>query len=188
MMSIARQHDNDGLSATAFDLAAINPKMAGTLYVSSCPGFSKVDGATESRKAAHLAFLFDQGIHLVVSLTPDDERESLGVADMPARIQHAGIDWIEAPVVNFGTPEKDQMDAFTAMINAASARLGLGGNVLVHCRGGTGRAGKVAAIILMRGGMDADTAITTLRDHRQGCVQTQDQEDFVRAYDGHLGS
>ena len=186
-MPLATQHDTDGLSATAFDLGLIQSGMSGTLYVSSCPGFSKVDGATETRKAAHLAFLFDQGIHLVISLTPDDERESLGVSDMPTRIQNAGIDWIEAPVVNFGTPDQDQMTAFTNMITEASGRLADGGNVLIHCRGGTGRAGKAAAIILMGGDMDADLAITTLREHRAGCVQTQDQEDFVRAYDGHLG-
>ena len=210
-MPLATQYDVDGLSATAFDLAEIQPdvtqsdnpstampsnsmpsnsmpsnSMMGKLYVSSYPGFSKVDGATEDRKIAHLAFLFDQGIHLVISLTPQDEREKLGAADMPARIQSAGIDWMEVPVVNYGTPDQDQMHAFMTMIDQASARLAHGQKVLVHCRGGTGRAGKVAAIILMGGGMSADLAISTLRDHRAGCVQTQEQEDFVRAYDGHL--
>ena len=185
-MSIATQHNIDGLSATAFDLNAISTTMSGTLYVSSCPGFSKVDGANEDRKAAHLAFLFDQGIHLVISLTPEDERANLGVADMPDRIKGAGINWIEAPVANFGTPDHTQMDAFMAMITAASSRLKDGQKILIHCRGGTGRAGKAAAIILMGGGMSADLAISTLRDHRAGCVQTPEQEDFVRAYDGNL--
>ncbi len=185
-MPISIQHTVDGLDATQFDLASINDGMSGQLYVSSCPGFSKVDGATEDRKSAHLAFLFDQGINLVISLTPEDERENLGVADMPQRMQQAGIDWREVPVVNFGTPEQDQMQQFMDMINDAATRLASGQKILVHCRGGTGRAGKVAAIILMGGGMLADTAITTLRDHRAGCVQTAEQEDFVRAYDGHL--
>ena len=185
-MPIATLHETDGLSATAFDLQSINDNMTGTLYVSSCPGFSKTDGANEERKAAHLAFLFDQGIHLVISLTPEDERSTLGVADMPERIKTAGIDWIEAPVVNFGTPDQDQMAQFKTMITAASSRLQSGQKVLIHCRGGTGRAGKAAAIILMGGGMSADLAISTLRDHRAGCVQTPEQEDFVRAYDGNL--
>ena len=180
------QHDRDGLSATSFDLSALTGQMNGTLIVSSCPGFSKVDGANEDRKAEHLAFLFDQGINLVISLTPEDERSALGVADMPERIQTAGMDWIEAPVVNFGTPDEDGMQPFQAMIDEASSRLQSGQKVLIHCRGGTGRAGKAAAIILMRGGMPADLAISTLRDHRAGCVQTPEQEEFVRAYDGNL--
>jgi len=180
------QHDRDGLSATSFDLSAFTDQMDGTLYISSCPGFSKVDGANEERKAEHLAFLFDQGINLVISLTPEDERSTLGVADMPHRIQTAGMDWIEAPVVNFGTPDEDGMQPFKAMITEASSRLQSGQKVLIHCRGGTGRAGKAAAIILMRGGMPADLAISTLREHRAGCVQTPEQEEFVRAYDGNL--
>ena len=55
-MPIATLHETDGLSATAFDLQSISDNMKGTLYVSSCPGFSKTDGANEERKAAHLAF------------------------------------------------------------------------------------------------------------------------------------
>ena len=106
-MCVATQYDIDGLSVTAFDLAVVKSGMAGTLYVSSCPGFSKTDGASEDRKASHLAFLFDRGIHLVISLTPGDERETLDVADMPARIQTAGIDWMDVPIVNFGTPEQE---------------------------------------------------------------------------------
>jgi protein-tyrosine phosphatase len=185
-MAISTHHDIDGLSATAFDLKEVDGRMDGILYLSSCPGFSAVDGASESRKAAHLAFLFDQGIRQVITLTPADEREKLGVADMPERIAQAGINWLEVPVVNFGTPEEDQMQRFTRMINDTSSRLESGQKVLVHCRGGTGRAGKVAAILLMRCGMSADAAITTLREHREGCIETPKQEDFVRAYDGNI--
>jgi protein-tyrosine phosphatase len=185
-MAIATQHDVDGLTATAFDLNAIDGRMDGYLYLSSCPGYSEVDGAGEDRKAAHLAFLFDEGIHQVVTLTPEDERRKLGVADMPQRIIGAGCDWLEVPVVNFGTPEKGEMRRFTDMIDDASQRLKAGQKVLVHCRGGIGRAGKVGALLMMRGGMEADLAISTLRKHRPGCVQTAKQEDFVRAYDGNL--
>jgi protein-tyrosine phosphatase len=185
-MAISTHHDIDGLSATGFDLKEVDSRMNGILYLSSCPGFSPVDGATESRKAAHLAFLFDQGIRQVITLTPEDERDKLGVADMPGRIAGAGIDWVEVPVVDFGTPDTGEMQRFISMIDDASSRLREGQKVLVHCRGGVGRAGKVAAILMMRGGMTADTAIATLRAHRMGCIETQRQEEFVRAYDGNL--
>lgn len=181
-MTSSELHLIDGLSATEVVLSTVQDGLNGTLYVSSCPGFAKDDDPNEARKQAHLDFLSHQGIELVVALTPDDELERLGLADMPGRIQAAGIDWINAPVVDRSTPDTDQLSLYIAAMDRAASVLEADGKVLVHCRGGTGRAGKTAAIMLMRYGMDGDEAITLMRSRRKGCVETPEQEDFVRAY------
>ncbi|MCE2516492.1 MAG: dual specificity protein phosphatase family protein [Alphaproteobacteria bacterium] len=181
-MTSSDLHLIDGLSATEVALSTVEDGLTGTLYVSSCPGFAKDDEPNEARKQAHLDFLTDQGIELVVALTPDDELERLGVGDMPRRIMDAGINWVQAPVVDRSTPDTDQLALYIAAMDRVAKVLEADGKALVHCRGGTGRAGKTAAIMLMRYGMEADDAITLMRSRRNGCVETPEQEAFVRAY------
>lgn len=181
-MPTAPLHLVNGLSATELVMNSFKPELKGTLYVSSCPGFSKDDDPNEARKLEHLAFLENQDISLVVALTPDDELERLGVGDMPQRIKDLGIDWVHAPVVDRSTPDHDQLGRYMAAIDNVAEILGNNGKVLVHCRGGTGRAGKTAAIMLMRYGFKAEDAISLMRECRDGCVETPEQEQFVLAY------
>ena len=152
------------------------------MTISSCPGYCKENGTSNERQAIHLDVLQSLGIDQVVALTPDDELDRLGLADMPQRIMDSGIAWRQVPVVNFSTPEADQLDAFMAAMAEVKSQLDQGQHILVHCRGGTGRAGKVAAVMLIHYGIAADDAITMIRQQREGCIQTEEQEQFVRDY------
>ena len=172
----------DGLSYTTLDLSQTSHPPKGTLTISSCPGLCKENGTSEERQMAHLQTLQEIAVDHVVALTPNDELEQLGVAAMPLRIAAAGIDWRQVPVVNYATPDADGLDDFMDAMAAVKSRLDDGQHILVHCRGGTGRAGKVAAVMLIHYGVHPEDAITMIRDQRQGCIQTEDQEQFVRDY------
>ena len=55
--------------------------------------------------------------------------------------------------------------------------------MLVHCVGGLGRSGMVAASWLRSRGASADEALASVREARgPRAVETAIQEDFVRAY------
>jgi ADP-ribosyl-[dinitrogen reductase] hydrolase len=59
-----------------------------------------------------------------------------------------------------------------------------GKNVVVHCRGGLGRTGTVAACVLVAlGRHTAEDAIETVRKARRGTIQTNEQEGFVRRFE-----
>ena len=152
------------------------------MTISSCPGYCKENGTSDERQSTHLDVMQSLGVGQVVALTPDDELDRLGLADMPRRIIDSGIAWLQVPVVNFSTPEADQLDAFMAAMAEVKAKLDQGQHILVHCRGGTGRAGKVAAVMLIHYGIAPDDAITMIRQQREGCIQTEEQEQFVRDY------
>ena len=152
------------------------------MTISSCPGYCKENGTSDERQSTHLDVMQSLGVGQVVALTPDDELDRLGLADMPRRIIDSGIAWLQVPVVNFSTPEADQLDAFMAAMAEVKAKVDQGQHILVHCRGGTGRAGKVAAVMLIHYGIAPDDAITMIRQQREGCIQTEEQEQFVRDY------
>ena len=172
----------DGFSLTTLDLSAASNPPSGKLTIASCPGLCKDQGSSEERQIHHLDILKDRGVDMVVSLTPDDELERLGVAAMPQRIQDAGMDWTQVAVVNFSTPDQDRLSQFMDVMGAVKSRLDQGDHILVHCQGGRGRAGKTAAVMLIHYGLDPDQAISLIRDQREGCIQTPEQEAFVRDY------
>jgi ADP-ribosyl-[dinitrogen reductase] hydrolase len=52
-------------------------------------------------------------------------------------------------------------------------------DVLVHCRGGLGRAGTIAARLLVELGMEPIKAIASVRAVRPGAIETTEQEKFI---------
>ena len=57
-----------------------------------------------------------------------------------------------------------------------------GKNILLHCWGGKGRAGTVAAILLIEFGENKNEAINIVRAKRKGAIESTKQEEFVLNY------
>ena len=72
-------------------------------------------------------------------------------------------------------------NAFAALAEEIRLRMLLrsGRDVLVHCRGGLGRAGTIAARLLIDLGMEPATAIRQVRAVRPGAIETLEQEKNV---------
>ncbi len=60
-----------------------------------------------------------------------------------------------------------------------STLLRKGRDVLVHCKGGLGRAGTIAARLLIELGMEPATAIDRVRAVRPGAIETPEQKQYV---------
>ena len=57
-----------------------------------------------------------------------------------------------------------------------------GKNIILHCRGGKGRAGTIAAILLVEFSYSKQEAIDLVRARRKGAIESKAQEDFIFAY------
>ena len=57
--------------------------------------------------------------------------------------------------------------------------LSQGGRVLLHCRGGIGRTGTIAARLLVEFGASPEEAIRMVRRARPGTIETPAQEAYV---------
>ena len=122
------------------------------------------------------------GTELLVSLMQGFEYEELGIADLDARASAHGIRVRRFPIPDMDTPDEADAPAFAALIDEVRSELASGRTVTVHCRGGLGRSGLVAACVLVRSGMAPDAAIAHVRAHRKGAVETHGQEAYVRGY------
>lgn len=120
--------------------------------------------------------------NVLVSLMQVHEHDEVEIRDLYAAVERHGMRSVPFEVVDGSVPDPDDRHAFSALIEDLYAELAAGRNVTVHCKGGLGRSGMVAACVLVRAGVDPDAAIDVVRSHRRGSIQTFSQEEYVRDF------
>jgi protein-tyrosine phosphatase len=92
------------------------------------------------------------------------------------------MSWAHLPIRDVDVPASPFLSGWPAILAELISRLDAGERVIVHCRGGLGRAGLVAAILLIETGLEAEVAIRMVRAARPGAIETAAQERYVLAY------
>ena len=115
----------------------------------------------------------------VVTLIEDQEFDMLGVQHLGKQVGARGIAWHHLPIVDVAPPDSRFENGWLLSGPRLHALLRDGGRVLVHCRGGLGRAGTVAARLLVEFGVSTKDAVEQVRRARPGAVQTQQQLQYV---------
>ena len=91
----------------------------------------------------------------------------------------AGSGGLIHPVVDETAPTQAQVDEFVALVDEM---LDQGQPVLVHCRGGYGRAGTMLACYLVSRGRGAEEALTEVRARCPGSIVPRVQQACVVKY------
>lgn len=161
------------------------PVRNGLVGLTFCPGKQgrSVHGAPWARDLdTDLRALRDWGASLVLTLIEEHEFQFLDVPDLGKRVVQHGMRWVHLPIRDVDVPASPFEAGWPAARDDLLSRLGEGERIVVHCRGGLGRAGLVTALILIENGVPADAAIRTVREARPGAIETPAQERYVRAY------
>lgn len=149
----------------------------GRVALSSCPGRTEVSGDVEE----DIAWIQSVGIGLVVSLVSDAEMAMYGVLGLRSALRMAGLRSVQYAIEDKQPPT--DLRATLLLCRSLLRSLGEGENILLHCIGGWGRSGTIAACLLVHQGFDADTAVALVRQARSPyCVETNRQFAFVRRY------
>ena len=115
-----------------------------------------------------LKSLRDQGFVAIICLLEDEQEEPLySVVDAQA-IEYS---WSSIPVRDFAAPTLEQLDQFLRLVEDERMR----GKVLVHCQGGLGRTGTMAAAYWIARGLSAEEAIERVRRRREGAIESSAQ-------------
>ena len=155
----------------------------GRIGITFCPGkhdrFAHT-GAWERDLGIDLDVIVNWGANLVLTLVEPAELAALKVPQLGHEIRQRGITWVHLPIADYSVPTKtfeQQWDTHGLEIRAL---LRNGGDVLVHCKGGLGRAGMMAARLLAELGMPPEEAIHAVRHVRKGAIETPAQLALVK--------
>lgn len=158
------------------------PCGAGSLGLTFCPGkkgASVYGPAWDRDLGLDLAAVREWGAKTVVTLMEAHELEMLKVPDLGTQTEALGMEWFCLPIVDVNVPDERFEQRWTYYGHLLRSRLRDGHKIVLHCRGGRGRTGLIAARLLVEFGCDPDEAIRTVRKVRDGAIETWHQEENV---------
>lgn len=163
----------------------IVPGCKGAIGITICPG--KVDrysktGVWERNLDADMHVLQCWETSCLVTLMEDGEFDQLGVRQLPYKAMELGFTWFHIPIRDVSIPDFRFHERWSGIGLRLMNVLIDGGRVVIHCRGGLGRSGIVAALMLIEAGMESRDAVVAVREARPGAIETIQQEAYVRGY------
>ncbi|SPO31209.1 uncharacterized protein UTRI_05991_B [Ustilago trichophora] len=156
-LTLTSADDADGKDGMG---SSITGPSIGNLLLSSCPGKKvRLSGPVRGRGAIcrdlglDLSRIFSIGVRAVVCCLNDEELSYLGApwSEYEREADRLGLDIYRLPMAEgFAPTNVQEMDAaMTSIVTDCTMK---GTNVLVHCRGGVGRAGLIACSWLLKMG------------------------------------
>lgn len=120
-------------------------------------------------------------VDALVGLLSDRELAALDLADYVARVTERGFALHRLAIRDGDVPSS--VGVVRRLLAGVLPRVRRGERVVVHCRGGLGRAGTVAGCLLVELGLSSADALRALeaRDPRR-CPENAAQREFIRRY------
>ena len=146
------------------------------LGVSQFPGKNLQNIFDLSSFSKDLQIIKKQKVKIVVSLLPDNEKNKLGLDDLIWSKEE--VEYIQFPINDFSVPPKKKFNELKKLISFIKKNLMLSKHVLIHCNGGKGRSGMIAALVLKA--MKEKDPIKKVREKVIGSIETEEQEIFVK--------
>ncbi len=115
--------------------------------------------------------LYSRGYKSIISLLYDNERHNYDKEEAVT----LGFLIYSIPIEDFHEPEITQFMDFYDKLHQAQKR----GKVLIHCCGGNGRTGTMAAAYWIKKGLSAEEAISKVRKHNPFAIEEKCQENSL---------
>ncbi len=160
------------------------PGRAGLIGMSACPGVrletARRGNPVRNLKKDILAYQ-EWGATGVVTLVEEHELVDWGVPHLGEALEEAGIWWKQLPIVDMDVPTPEFERLWATESPQIKSSLAMGERIVFHCLAGLGRTGMMIGRLLVEFGHTPAEAIMHVRRVRPRAIQTQAQEDYVRA-------
>ncbi|HCK5048212.1 TPA: cyclin-dependent kinase inhibitor 3 family protein [Pseudomonas aeruginosa] len=153
------------------------PGIQGKLIFTPCPD------TKDSSLVDSLATLKQAGASAVISLMPASELASNGAEDIGKQCQAQDMAWFHLPVADEQVPLEDFGQGWKACKQSILERLNAGQDIAIHCKGGSGRTGLIAARIMIEAGIPRADAIALVQALRPKAIQHPAHINWITQFD-----
>lgn len=154
----------------------------GRVGITFCPGKKQQSawtGAWDRCLNTDIDAVAGWGAAVLLTLVEPHELKSLGVTMLGEVATREHLDWVHLPIRDGGVPDDRFEQGWRVWGPGLRTRLRAGFDILVHCKGGLGRAGTIAARLLVDCGWSPAGALAAVRQVRPGAVENSLQERYV---------
>jgi ADP-ribosyl-[dinitrogen reductase] hydrolase len=165
--------------STKFDFVS-PPNSTGKLFLTCFPGLNVEKVFDHDIIQSTFSALVGLGCTTIVSLVENKEFEEIcGKEIFLEYIRKYDLQWQHLPIVDYKVPEAEFFRNWGRVCLTIKNELQMGHSIGLHCKGGIGRSGTVAAMLLIEYGKENSVAIQQVRQKRKGAIENQLQENFV---------
>jgi len=159
------------MNAHPFDVLTLPDH--GCLIFTPCPGTKGVDLATS------VSELQQAGAEAIVTMMPEDELARFEVSKLPEVVRQRGMAWFHFPVEDDAAPGEAFETAWQANKAELLSLAQAGKCVAIHCRGGSGRTGFMAVVLLRQMGMGLQQATGLVKGLRPNSLKLAAHTDYL---------
>ena len=169
------------LRNSALNLANVRiPKQKSSIVLTAFPGRN----ADNSFSLESMFMTFDylqkeNCLHLLSLVEEHEFDEYCSKKLLETEAYKRSIIWHHFPVADMDVPKKNVLERISSLRTDLTEVITSGNSVAIHCKGGLGRSGTIAAIILIDLGLSVESAIDNVRKFRPGAIETREQELFI---------
>lgn len=142
----------------------------GGLILSSHP--ASLPGRTPEQA---VALYYRLGARALLTLLNHHELEKLGLSHLPDLCAPYGMAWFHAPIDDYQAPDAEFEVWWSQHSGGLHRLINDGAALAIHCFGGLGRTGTIAARLLVERGLSPEAAIAAVRQCRPGAIETSAQ-------------
>jgi protein-tyrosine phosphatase len=114
-------------------------------------------------------------------LLEDDELMELAIPDLVSQAVGLGLRVERLPIPDGGVPR--DLVAVRQLVDQVLQAAQHGESIVIHCKGGLGRAGTIGGCVLVASGLTPQAALDALREARgPNCPETHAQRAFIRQF------
>ncbi|MEB3438056.1 cyclin-dependent kinase inhibitor 3 family protein [Pseudomonas sp. A2] len=140
-------------------------QVKGRLIFTPCPG------TKDTSVAEALDTLKEADACALLTLMPTEELTLNEVENLERQCQQRSIEWFHLPVEDGHAPGEPFQAAWSANRERIKQLLTEGKSIAIHCKGGSGRTGLVAAQLLIECGVPFSDAVSGVQALRPSAIQ-----------------
>lgn len=125
----------------------------------------------------------NQKANVLVSLLTREENFDLGLQNEKQICENYSIDFISFPIIDRSVPTEKQTIQIRELAKNLTEKIKQNEKIIVHCRGGIGRAGMLCSAILIEKGISNQEVIEKIsKARRVNIPDTEEQKEWIMNY------
>ncbi|OBT10196.1 phosphatase [Vibrio sp. UCD-FRSSP16_10] len=146
-----------------------------TLVLTPCPGTKEL-GLDES-----LLQLKEQGVKAIVTAINQAEMTEKNVEALGEKSKALGLQWFHLPIEDDDVPDGEFAELWAEVSPELHKLVNSGDKIAMHCMGGSGRTGLLAANLLLELNWSLPKVVTEVKALRPGAFTKPAQVNYVEA-------